>query len=328
MLLKAGKCTEAVGTVEAITRLMAVPLVQGMLRYAYKADPKTGPGGAKEVAEGWAFARGILPQIHACSPVAAAIVVRNMNITAQRPVADGYQAVKQAVEGVYSCLGMSCADVGGLLQGPGVYYAGMEPCSPLLVLAQLPLQTDVTEHARIDLDQLEFATLLKAGDWAGAWDIYSHGRHSHKSQSMRTLQGFSTNISASKADAPPYRLFVDFYGSPTYADDFVRAAVAGTGPFSNQSNVMREECANKGAVYGNSWMYVLLELYDAIDDCQSGNLLDNDQKVQALEEAWAFYAGSLEGPDGRGSGMQPYGQGCAFRGGEMVPKPIPSLWGP
>merc|ERR1711920_325841 len=42
----------------------------------------------------------------------------------------GYAAVKTAIESVYSCLGITCAHVGGLVltADPLEYYAGGEPC--------------------------------------------------------------------------------------------------------------------------------------------------------------------------------------------------------
>lgn len=61
--------------------------------------------------------------------------------------------------------------------------------------------------------------------------------------------------------------------------------------------------ANKGAAYGNSWMYVVLELWDGLDNCLEG---DTREALQHWDEAWAFYAGSLEGPSGPGIGVQPY----------------------
>ena len=74
--LSSGLSDEAWTTVMGIVQQRAVPVMQGMLRYAYKADAANGIGGPKEIAEGWAFAGGVLPQIHSCSPSAAALVQR------------------------------------------------------------------------------------------------------------------------------------------------------------------------------------------------------------------------------------------------------------
>ena len=50
-------------------------------------------------------------------------------------------------------------------------------------------------------------------------------------------------------------------------------------------------------------MYALREMEDAIDDCVSGDTKRNADSVQALDEAVAFYTGSLEGTDGSTDGV-------------------------
>ena len=299
-LLGDGQCAEARTRADGMVRLMAVPLVQGTLRYALRADARYGPAGPKEIAEGWAFARGILPQVAQCSPQVARLIDDNMNISASRPMQDGFWAVQAALESVYSCLGITCGDVGVQLNGTSFIPSGC--ANPL---AGYYPQTNITEHARIDLDQQLFAARLAVGDFTGAKTVYEGGLHSQKAGGvLRTLRGFSTGISTAKADAPLYRQFASFYGSPTYADNFVWAALNGAGQFFNTSLVTRQESANKGSAYGNSWMYVVLEMYDALDSCVAGN---RGEALQHWDEAWAFYAGSLEGPAGTpGLGMQPY----------------------
>ena len=82
------KCAEAESLVDPIRAQMTVPLVQGTLKYAYKADPANAGGSCvadagknamtasdgcvKSWAEGWAFAAAVLPQVHQCSASAPA----------------------------------------------------------------------------------------------------------------------------------------------------------------------------------------------------------------------------------------------------------------
>merc|ERR1712025_1001042 len=40
----------------------------------------------------------------------------------------GFAEVKKAFESTYKCLGITCAQVGGLLLGDPKYYEGAEPC--------------------------------------------------------------------------------------------------------------------------------------------------------------------------------------------------------
>jgi len=137
--LNLGKCVEAIPRKKRIVELMSVPLVQGALRYAYKVGEMD--HGSKEIAEGAAFAAAILPRIAACDARAAELISANMNVTAASPMKDGFARVKQTFESTYKCLGMTCADVGGLLLSTesNEYYPNAAPCSD-----EIPVQAQTT----------------------------------------------------------------------------------------------------------------------------------------------------------------------------------------
>ena len=122
--LLVGKCDEARKTTAKIADLMYIPLIQGTLRYAYKVD-KT-QGGEKEKAEGAVFAAGVLPKVHAFDEEAASTIHSNMGVDA---ASTSFKDVKKAFEGVYKDMGISCSDIGGLLDPEGNYYEGAKPCS-------------------------------------------------------------------------------------------------------------------------------------------------------------------------------------------------------
>merc|ERR1719313_2854220 len=129
--LQQGKCSDVPALKKRIVELMSVPLVQGALRYAYKvAKQMFVDTGSKEKAEGAAFSAAILPRIHVCDASAAKTIADNMNIDAAAPMAAGLAAVKSAFEKTYSCLGITCEDVGGILisESGTEYYEGAEPC--------------------------------------------------------------------------------------------------------------------------------------------------------------------------------------------------------
>ena len=71
----AGECHTVVEEFDAIVDQMTVPLIQGMLKYAFKADPANSLGSCetagdncdKSWAEGWAFAAAVLPRLHYCN---------------------------------------------------------------------------------------------------------------------------------------------------------------------------------------------------------------------------------------------------------------------
>ena len=195
--------------------------------------------------------------------------------------------------------------------------AGYVPGSP--IAGYVP-GSDVTQHNRIDLDQKEIEAALKASpaDFTLAKTWYTVGGNSKTAAPYRTLQGFSTSAQAKMYEGCPgcpyttYAAFYEYYGSHTYADDWVSAALDakdhtfpsgkhGPNTFSTLGDAARIEAVKKGTAYLNVWMYTVREFEDAIDDCTScatncNEHSINSDSVHAWDEGVAFYTGSLEGP--------------------------------
>merc|ERR1712137_1153757 len=111
---------------------MAVPLIQGTLRYAYKVDILQGV--EKEKAEGAVFAAAVLPRVHACSPEDAETIYNNMKVGAS---STSFSAVKTAFENNYECMNIDCATVGGLYNdASGEYYPEAGVC-----MIEYPMKT-------------------------------------------------------------------------------------------------------------------------------------------------------------------------------------------
>jgi len=117
-----GNCPAVKAATKRITDLMAVPLIQGTIRYAYKVDKQMGE--EVEMAEGATFAAAVLPRVHACSPTDAKTIYDNMRVDAP---STNFAAVKTAFENNYECMNIKCNDVGGLYSVTD-YYEGAEPC--------------------------------------------------------------------------------------------------------------------------------------------------------------------------------------------------------
>jgi len=121
----------------------------------------------------------------------------------------------------------------------------------------------------------------------------------------RTLQGFSTQAQTKMAMQETYQIYRAYYGAGDYANQYVLAALGGSGEFNGLGNDAREQGAKKGTAYMNVWMYVIHEIEDAIIDCENncitpGSQDCNSDPVHAIDEAAAFYAGSLEGVAAKG----------------------------
>ena len=162
----ASTCSGLPDQLTILTEQMTVPLVQSTIKYAWKTDPAHGEDCSEDAgktamtagdtcveswAAGWAFAAAVLPQVHQCNAAAATTIRDNVDITAAEPMKDGFAAVKAALESTYTCLGITCTDVGA--------YSDTTACedhtTPIWVwqtLAGYQTATDVGPHAKIDLD--------------------------------------------------------------------------------------------------------------------------------------------------------------------------------
>ena len=103
--MSANLCYSVAEEFDAIVDQMTVPLVQGMLKYAFKADPANSLGSCetagdncdKSWAEGWAFAAAVLPRLHYCSTEqndVAKLVKQNLDVAASPQMKDGFAALK------------------------------------------------------------------------------------------------------------------------------------------------------------------------------------------------------------------------------------------
>ena len=121
--LQRGECDKARPLVGDIATQIWIPLIQGTLRYAWILDTTNNPGASvteKSQAEGAIFAAGVLPIIHACDSQAATTIYENMKIAST--VSVDFPAVKNAFESCYSDIGITCADVGGVVNNAGTEY--------------------------------------------------------------------------------------------------------------------------------------------------------------------------------------------------------------
>ena len=248
----ATRCGEADAYVKEIVAQMTVPLIQGAIKYAYKADPAGGnetmvnADGGKAWAELHAFTYAALPRVHMCDKDAGAALERAISLPAGADfttpgvapdglVPGGHAAVKAAFESVYECLGITCADVGGFDKtGPACadkstihdkswYYDGLERVADGVqgpIVGYVPA-SDVIEHNKIDLDVQSLAQLWNADDYAGAYAVYKNGKHSAKGDGKRTLKGFSKPLDGEAT----YEEYFAYHNSNTSGHDYVLAAV-------------------------------------------------------------------------------------------------------
>jgi hypothetical protein len=121
-----GKCDKAKEIKERIVSLMTIPLVQGTMRYAHIVAGETFY--EKHASQGTLFAMAVLPMVHACNPRDADTIYRNMKAWVNATV--DFSAIKGAFERNYQCLGITCAEVGGIWDYASEDYKyDARPCS-------------------------------------------------------------------------------------------------------------------------------------------------------------------------------------------------------
>ena len=188
-----GECRKVRPILQEIVKYMAIPLLQGTLRYAHKVgvDSNDSP---KNKAEGAVFAASVLPLVYTCSKDDAKVIYDNMKIGA---TSTNQPAVKAAIESNYACLQIKCSDVGGIWNASaGTYLEGAAPCddTPYEAIAGYTPHSQVTDHNAIDLDQQAMEAQLKdPANFEVAARIYEQGGNS-KSYAEFTVPALAYDI--------------------------------------------------------------------------------------------------------------------------------------
>ena len=158
--------------------------------------------------------------------------------------------------------------------------------------------SNVDNHRMLMGDVCDIKDLSGAYDWDGVKEIYEDGEHAEKSDgSYRTLMGFAEAEGKNHA-------YDTYYGSDGSWNDFVSAAIEGTGAFAGESDTVRDQAVEKGIQNGVMTAYTIHELNAAIIKAEAGNW-GTDDAQHAWDEGWAFY----HGPDDSGAdfdGCGPY----------------------
>lgn len=119
---KAGQLGAVIKTTKCLRGLMAVPAIQGCLRYSYRvSDPKVAPASAlaKESAEAWAFCSAALPGLASVDRAAAGRVRTETYLSGVKRI--NWPVVRDAFGAKnLNKMGLRCADVGSLnVEFPG-----------------------------------------------------------------------------------------------------------------------------------------------------------------------------------------------------------------
>ena len=146
--------------------------------------------------------------------------------------------------------------------------------------------SNVDTHRLVVLDICDINDIVGDYKWSEVAEIYANGVHSVKSDgSVRTIGGFAAG-EGKKHGVDTY------YGTATPLDDFVSAALNGTGVWAGESDAVRKQGVQKGIMNQTMIAWVVHELNAALAKAADGNFDVASGAVHNWDEAWAFYAGA------------------------------------
>jgi len=124
-----------------------------------------------------------------------------------------------------------------------------------------------------------------AVDYDAVETVYRDGVNSVNADgSVRTIAGF-----ASRDDRNPAHQ--EFFGTATPLDDFVSAALAGTGAWEGEPDLVRRQGIEKGVQNQIMVAWVIHELNTAMGKVADGDIDPQTGAPHNWDEGWAFYHG-------------------------------------
>ena len=196
-----GDCVTLIDTKDRAVKQMSIPLIQGMNRYAYKVSVLRNTGSEKSMAEGHTFAATILPRLAHCDAAVAAMVKTNLDMYTAAEVTDGtamtigFADFLAAVESTYPCMGISCADIGCLLDSStGECYTEYPVCTDPVTVTETTVTVTETETKKETKEKLPMwalvaivaaAVLMLLACFYGVW---AKGQMSAQAQAYADLE--------------------------------------------------------------------------------------------------------------------------------------------
>jgi len=128
---------EVLHTYYTLLHKLRVPWVQGVLKAAFVFSDSDSEGtGLKnhqyleeQRGKGSAHLAALLPDLYKCDPDAATIIANELSILRGGTEVPDYEAIRDALEHQYQCLGVTCDDIGGFLNPQtGEYFEDTRPC--------------------------------------------------------------------------------------------------------------------------------------------------------------------------------------------------------
>ena len=292
-------------TVHRLVGMMTVPLVQNLIHHTMNVDNE---GGSDRVE---LYALGIIPRLLTCNPAAYESALK-LDVLNNLNAGDEDKAIN-AIQQAYSCLGLTCADVGSYMGG--VFPACSDNDSDndgnslKLGLYEIFHENDdipsLISKAHLDRDIKQIDVFLKYHSRDVALDWYTHGWNSDITLRDLALNEFIPKFSDPSGIPTYYSLFTDYYESPYFIHNQITSMLRFQGDSVYEVNKVSDEQI-RNAVVGllkNAVMFVASvdSLKYASWVCFNGNQKTSEDRIAAaikyIKTGAMFYIGSMEGDD-------------------------------
>jgi len=285
-IITAGKCpTDFLkfrSLVRQIIAQMTVPLVQNLIHYMSE--------GKTDKMELYALA--LSPQISACDTAGYNYILDKLVLNTYEPA--NFLEIVGRLQGLYSCFGITCEDVGAY-QTDEVQQCNDNEVNSRTDLAGYPVVVSLTGRVRqaayFDRDLLRMKNLMSMDALNAAKAVYAHGFNSIGSLADLSIKSF--DIMKKDDWYNIYRYAFGFIGTQ---DEQEEAGNFDENPIEQYADTVvndlfqlnREGIETEAAMVMNVWMTVAHYLQEAANKCRSGSA---DDVGPLLELATAYWVG-------------------------------------
>jgi hypothetical protein len=287
--LLAGKCDSTAGyiamrgNVKKLIGLMTIPLIQNLIHHTMNVSNE---GGSNFVE---LYALGTIPRVAACDPAAYddelhLDVLRELTVSLQS------QSI-QAIQKAYSCLGITCADVGSYMGG--TLPQCDEESSTVVVAGYSTDRGGARQKSYLDRDILEIDIFLKFEAYEAALDWYTHGWNSEY-----TLGQLAKNEIIPATTGSLYSVFREYYQEDTFAHDSITNIMELVPPYNSASPNQVRFLVTGILKYVVMFYSSATALQFSVQECEDSNTVSS---LEFWDAGAMFYVGSMEGEQPNGN---------------------------
>ncbi|VEU41835.1 unnamed protein product [Pseudo-nitzschia multistriata] len=278
-------------TVQRLTGTMTIPLVQNLIHHTLNTVNE----GGSDMVE--LYALGLLPRVATCDPHAFETLLALDVLNDLKP-GDEDLAV-EAIQKAYSCLGVTCEDVGSYMGGVVPTCRDDSRETTVTRGGYKAISEGSLSKANIDRDILQIDVFLKYNANDLAFDWYSHGWNSDVSLQLLATNKFVPELADSQY--PYFSLYSDYYGDGSFLDERINNILKRGDVFYPDSI----EQIRKGVTSLLEYVVMFLAIADsmkyAVVECSNGN---QEVARKYVDAGAMFYIGSMEGVDINSSRFQ------------------------